>query len=189
LRTDATGEAEIGPQRLRFDRSVKLAFRGSAINSDGGLLLYRELDDALGLTDVAARVVADARTGKNGRHHLAWLLRHGHYALFQMAEAALPRRCSMPSSTASTGGAGRPPWRRRRDRASVRIAALSWRRRPSHALVRADSDQNPDDGAPKRRHRGLERPDAFPSNQKRPGDRLFPPAECQDRDHLGNVGS
>ncbi|MEO1093092.1 MAG: transposase, partial [Pseudomonadota bacterium] len=59
----------MGPQRLQFDRSVKLAFRGSAISSDGGLLLYRELDDALGLTDVMAQGLADTRTGKNGRHH------------------------------------------------------------------------------------------------------------------------
>jgi hypothetical protein len=72
---DATGEAEIGPQRLQFDRSVKLAFRGSIISSDGGLLLHRELDDALGLTELAARMLADPRTGKNGRHHLEGLVR------------------------------------------------------------------------------------------------------------------
>ena len=54
---------------------MKLGFRGSAISSDGGLLLYRELDDALGLTDLAVRVLADPRTGKNGRHHLGGLIR------------------------------------------------------------------------------------------------------------------
>ena len=40
-----------------------------------GLLAYRELDDALSLTDTAADRLADARTGKNGRHRLAGLLR------------------------------------------------------------------------------------------------------------------
>ena len=54
---------------------MKLAFCGSSISSDGGLLLHRELDDALGLTDMAANLLIDPRTGKNGRHHLAALLR------------------------------------------------------------------------------------------------------------------
>ncbi|HSM29650.1 MAG TPA: IS1380 family transposase [Woeseiaceae bacterium] len=69
------GEEGTGPLRLQFDRSVKLAFRGSSISSDGGLLLHRELDDALGLTDLAVNLIADPRVGKNGRHHLSGLLR------------------------------------------------------------------------------------------------------------------
>ena len=52
-----------------------LQFRGSTITSDAGLLVYRELDDALHLTDTAANTLADARSGKNGRHRLAGLLR------------------------------------------------------------------------------------------------------------------
>jgi hypothetical protein len=39
------------------------------------LLAYRELDDTLSLADRAADTLADARTGKNGRHRLAGLLR------------------------------------------------------------------------------------------------------------------
>ena len=68
---DPTGEA----LRLNFDRRLMLQFRGSTITSDGGLLAYRELDDALSMTDTAADTLADARTGKNGRHRLAGLLR------------------------------------------------------------------------------------------------------------------
>jgi hypothetical protein len=43
--------------------------------SDAGLLAYRELDDTLGLTYTGAARLADARTGKDGRHRLAGLLR------------------------------------------------------------------------------------------------------------------
>ena len=52
-----------------------LRFRSAAITSDAGLLAYRELDDALGLTAAAGAALADARTGKNGRHALVGLLR------------------------------------------------------------------------------------------------------------------
>src|SRR6202162_5552237 len=72
---DPTGEAGSAALRLDFDRRVMLQFRGSAITSDAGLLPYRELDDALGLTDTGADTLADARTGKNGRHRLGDLLR------------------------------------------------------------------------------------------------------------------
>src|SRR5215211_4243366 len=72
---DPTGEADKGALRLDFDRRLMLQFRGSTITSDAGLLAYRELDDVLRLTDTAADTLADARTGKNGRHRLAGLLR------------------------------------------------------------------------------------------------------------------
>jgi hypothetical protein len=72
---DPTGEADKGGLRLDFDRRLLLQFRGFTITSDAGLLAYRELDDALGLTDTGAESLADARTGKNGRHQLAGLLR------------------------------------------------------------------------------------------------------------------
>ena len=58
-----------------FDRRLMLQFRGSVVTSDAGLLAYRELDDAIGLTMMASDVPADARTGKNGRHALAGLFR------------------------------------------------------------------------------------------------------------------
>src|SRR5215217_6672334 len=72
---DLTGEGDRGALRLNFDRRLTLQFRGSAITSDAGLLAYRELDDALHLTDTAANTLADARTGKNGRHRWTGLLR------------------------------------------------------------------------------------------------------------------
>ena len=72
---DPTGETNNKALRLNFDRRLILQFRGSTITSDAGLLAYRELDDTLHLTDTAADKLADARTGKNGRHRLVGLLR------------------------------------------------------------------------------------------------------------------
>jgi hypothetical protein len=68
------GESNDGALRLDFDRRLK-EFHGSRITSDAGLLVYRELDDALGLSAMAGEMLADARTGRNGRHALVGLLR------------------------------------------------------------------------------------------------------------------
>ena len=47
------GEGRFGGLRVRFDSKVKLEFHGACVSSDGGLLAYRELDEALGLTVMA----------------------------------------------------------------------------------------------------------------------------------------
>jgi hypothetical protein len=52
---DPTGESKSEALRLDFDRRLMLRFRGSVITSDGGLLVYRELDEVLALTTTAAR--------------------------------------------------------------------------------------------------------------------------------------
>ena len=69
------GESKDGALKLDFDRRLMVQFRGSVVTSDAGLLAYRELDDALGLSALAREMLADARTGKNGRHALVGLLR------------------------------------------------------------------------------------------------------------------
>src|SRR6476646_7594417 len=69
------GESESGSMRLDFERRLMVQFCCSVVTSDAGLLAYRELDDALGLTAMASETLADARTGKNGRHALAGLFR------------------------------------------------------------------------------------------------------------------
>ena len=66
-----TGESKRNGLRVDFDRRLKLEFHGSRITSDVGLLAYRELDAALGLTEVVGDIFQYSRTGKNGWHGLA----------------------------------------------------------------------------------------------------------------------
>jgi hypothetical protein len=75
---DATGETD-KPVRVAFDRRIKLQFHGAQITSDGGLLAYRELDDAFGLTAMGASALGEGRRGRNIRHHLPGLLRQAVY--------------------------------------------------------------------------------------------------------------
>src|ERR687885_1496485 len=66
----AAGESPKTGLRVAFDRRLKLEFHGSRVTSDAGLLAFRDLDDALGLTELAGKVLTDPRTGRNGRHTL-----------------------------------------------------------------------------------------------------------------------
>jgi hypothetical protein len=76
---DATGEAREPPLRVAFDHRIKLEFQGAKITSDGGLLAYRELDDALDLTTTGVSALAEGRRGTNIRHRLLGLLRQAVY--------------------------------------------------------------------------------------------------------------
>ena len=76
--TDATGETR-EPLRVTFDRRIKLEFHGARITSDGGLLAYRELDDAFDLTTTGVSALTEGRRGTNIRHRLLGLLRQALY--------------------------------------------------------------------------------------------------------------
>jgi DDE family transposase len=69
------GEARLEALRVDFDRRIKLEFHGAKITSDGGLLAYRELDGALGFTEIAITKLLDGRHGRNVRHQLGGLFR------------------------------------------------------------------------------------------------------------------
>ena len=73
--SDAAGEENDAALRVTFDPRLKLEFHGSRVTSDAGLFPFRDLDDALGLTDLAGEVLVDTRTGQNSRHTLIAQLR------------------------------------------------------------------------------------------------------------------
>jgi Transposase DDE domain group 1 len=67
----ATGEGrQPAALRVSFDRRIKLEFHGARITSDGGLLAYRDLDNGLGLTAMAAAALGEGRRGASIRHQL-----------------------------------------------------------------------------------------------------------------------
>jgi hypothetical protein len=47
------GESDDGSLQVDFDRRLRLEFHGSRITSDADWFAYRELDDTLGLSELA----------------------------------------------------------------------------------------------------------------------------------------
>jgi len=59
---------------------LKVDFQGSRVTSDGGLVLVRELDERLRLSELVDRHLSDSRRGKNIQLPLADLLRQSIYS-------------------------------------------------------------------------------------------------------------
>jgi hypothetical protein len=74
------GEVKKDALRVNFDSRLKLEFHGVKVTSDAGLLAYREIGDAFGLTEMAACELSDNRTGKNTQHSITALLRQSTYS-------------------------------------------------------------------------------------------------------------
>ena len=74
------GESQQEPLSLEFDARVRLEFVGSKITSDAGLLAHRELDEKLGLMEMAGRFLKERRKGRNIHHHLVPLIRQSVYS-------------------------------------------------------------------------------------------------------------
>ena len=73
------GDQQNQPFQLSFNPSLKVDFQGSRVTSDGGLLLVRELDERLGLSELIAEHLTDSR-GKNTQLPMADLLRQAVYS-------------------------------------------------------------------------------------------------------------
>jgi hypothetical protein len=73
------GDCQNEDLRVRFDSRLKLKFLGSQVTTDAGLLAYRELDEMLGLTEMAQHALQDSRVGSNKQHGLSPLLRQSIY--------------------------------------------------------------------------------------------------------------
>src|SRR6516162_8512717 len=74
------GEKQNEPFQISFNTSLKVDFQGSRVTSDGGLILVRDLDERLGLGDLIAEHLSDARRGKNTQLPLADLFRQSLYS-------------------------------------------------------------------------------------------------------------
>ena len=70
--THPMGESESGVLRFDFGRRLKLEFHGSKITSDAGFLPFWELDDALGLSEVAGERLVDPRLDTPRDHAALW---------------------------------------------------------------------------------------------------------------------
>ena len=65
------GEGRREALRVNFNRSVKAEFHGAMVTSDAGLLAFRELDEALCLTDRVTELLVATRSGLN-THTPCW---------------------------------------------------------------------------------------------------------------------
>ena len=74
------GETQNRPFQLSFNSLLKVDFQGARVTSDGGLILVRELDERLGLSELMERHLSDSRRGKNIQLPLADLLRQSLYS-------------------------------------------------------------------------------------------------------------
>jgi len=74
------GEKTEEALKLQFDKRLRLEFQGIRITSDAGLLVFRELDEALVLTEKAPSYLRDTRGGRNVQHEIVPLLRQSVYS-------------------------------------------------------------------------------------------------------------
>ena len=74
------GELQHEVFQFTFNGFLKVAFQGSRVTSDAGLILVRELDERLGLATLISEHLSDSRHGLNTQFSLADLLRQSLYS-------------------------------------------------------------------------------------------------------------
>ena len=74
------GELQTAPFQFTFNRFLKVAFQGSRVTSDAGLILVRELDERLGLRAIITEHLRNSRQGLNTQFRLPDLLRQSVYS-------------------------------------------------------------------------------------------------------------
>jgi hypothetical protein len=102
------------------------------------LLAYRELDHVLALTTTGGGILADARTGKNGRHQLVGLLRQsvfGRLAGYEDVNDA-ERLCRDPAMRWVVGG--RAPMGQAASASQMGRFETEWLTRPENFAALAD---------------------------------------------------
>ena len=85
------GENQKQAFQLSFNRFLRVAFHGSRVTSDGGLILVRELDERLGFGKLIEQHLTDTRA-KNTRLPLTDLLRQSVYSRLAGYEDVCTRR-------------------------------------------------------------------------------------------------
>ena len=80
------GEKETEPFQFTFNGFLKVAFQGSRVTSDAGLILVRELDERLGLEAIITEHLSDSRQGLNTQFRLPDLLRQSIYLTMSVHE-------------------------------------------------------------------------------------------------------
>ena len=93
------GELQHEPFQFTFNGFLKVAFQGSRIISDAGLILIRELDERLGLATLISEHLSDSRQGLNTQ-----------FGLVDLGAAAAGRltrgTCGPPSEERTHVGSG-----------------------------------------------------------------------------------
>lgn len=144
------GERQKQPFQLSFNRFLRVAFQGSQVTSDGGLILVRELDERLGFGKLFEQYLTDPRAN-NARFSFADLLRQSVYSrlagyedvndaeqlsrdpTFQLigSEKIWDRGATLPSRLEPTPARSRWPTATRRGFGSMTQGSLKYPRRSS----------------------------------------------------------